>query len=61
MLFSIAGNLSDSHGKIKHSEKSQVEEMKKIIEKKKTTKRINGKEVTVMEGLKGRLFLCDLA
>lgn len=44
--------------KIKHSEKSQVEEMKKITEK--NTKRINGKEVTVMEGLKGRLFLCDL-
>lgn len=44
--------------KIKHSEKSQVEEMKIIG---KNTKRRNGKEVTVTEGLKGRLFLCDLA
>lgn len=34
VLFSIAGILSDSNGKIKHSEKSQVEEMNKIIEKK---------------------------
>lgn len=59
MLFSIEGTLSDSNGKITHSEKSQVEEMKKIIEK--NTKRRNGKEVTVTEGLKGRLFLCDLA
>lgn len=57
MLFSVAGTLSDSNGKIRNSEKSQVEEMGKIIEK--NTRR-NGEEVTVMEDLKDRLFLYDL-
>lgn len=42
VLFSVAGTLSNSNGKIRNSEKSQVEEMGKIIEK--NTRR-NGEEV----------------